>query len=154
MTEVNLKEIEKQLQERALELEKQRLAAHESAMKEIAEAKAAEEKRRKAAQDQIEEATAKFKKREAAKKEAEEQAKREERELSILMEQEQNRIQAELDATIARKEALTKQMLEMEHQEELAKRELRDLIMTNTVRPDTERIMPHPLERFLQKEPT
>ena len=42
---------------------------------------------------------------------------------------------------------------ELEHAEELAKKQLRDLINSGVEHVDTERIMPNPLERFLQKEP-
>jgi hypothetical protein len=148
-----LLEIEKQLQERASLLEKQRIAAHEAAMKEIADARAAEEARQRRSQAIIAEQDQLILEKKIAGQKAQEALAREERELQRLREQEQNKAQAEVEAVVARKEALSKKLADIEHQEELAKKELRDLILRNANPVDAERIMPNPLDRFLQKEP-
>lgn len=146
----DLQTIEKALQERALKLEKERLSAHESAMKEIAEARASEENRRKAAREIIEAQQDLRKKRKAEAKTAADEEALEERRLQTLMEQEQNKVQVEIDFMLARTEAMAKKLIELEHAEEMAKKELRDLILNNT-QPDTgERVMENPLQRFFQ----
>lgn len=150
---VDLKSISNILQERAEQLEKQRLEAHRAAMEEIAKAKSLEEQRKAAAQTLLDEKQRLLEKRKAAKEQAEAETRREEQELRILQEQEQNRMEAELDAQIARKEALAKEIAEIEHREELAKKELDNLLMNGAVTTDCEHIMDNPLQRFLQKEP-
>jgi len=152
MAEVDLKEIEKQLQEHALQLEKQRLAAHEAAMKELAEARQKEEKRQAVARKAQQESDAKAERRKAERLESEAAQLREEATARRLMEQEENKKQEALDNIVRMTERIRIQLDEMEHAEELAKKKLRDLIMSNTEN-TSETIMPNPLERFLQKEP-
>src|SRR5208337_293747 len=152
MAEVDLKEIEKQLQEHALQLEKQRLAAHEAAMKELAEARQKEEERQAVARKVQQESDAKAERRKAERLEAEAEQLREEATARRLMEQEENKKQEALDNIVRMKERIRVQLDEMEHAEELAKKKLRDLIMSNIEHPD-ERVMSNPLERFLQKAP-
>jgi prephenate dehydratase len=148
--DIDLQSIEKTLQEKALQLEQARLLAHENAMKEIAESKTLEEKKRKAVQDNIDAQEAiHLKRKEEAKTFAAETAAEELR-LKLLKEQEQNRRLSEVDAMVVRREAMAKKLLEMEHAEELAKKELRDLILSSTMRVDSEHVMDNPLQRFLQ----
>lgn len=146
----DLKSIEQILQERALKLEQQRLEAHRTAMAEIAKTKAEEDKRKAAAQEILDEKQRLLEKRKRQKEEAEAEARQQEQELRILQEQEQNRAQSEVDATIARREFLARQIAEIEHQEELAKKELHDLLMRGTGNNDSEHVMDNPLQRFLQ----
>jgi hypothetical protein len=153
MADLDLQSIEKSLQDRARQLERERLAAHEEAMKEIAASKTEEAKRRQAAQELIDAQKVLREKQKAAQAAAAAEAATQERQLQVLMEQEQNRRQSEIDASVARIEATAKRLSELEHAEEIAKKELRDLILNNTERPDTERIVPNPLERFFQTEP-
>ena len=90
-----------------------------------------------------------LKRKEEAKTFAAETAAEELR-LKLLKEQEQNRRLSEVDAMMVRREAIAKKLLEMEHAEELAKKELRDLILSSTMRVDSEHVMDNPLQRFLQ----
>lgn len=152
--ETDLKELEKQLQEHAVELEKKRLSAHEAAMAELAEARKKEEERQAEARKAQEEANAKAERRRAEKREAEAAQLREEDEARRLTEQEENKQQEAIDNFIQMKERIRRQLDEIEHAEELAKKQLRDLIMNGADSTSSERIMPNPLEKFLQKEPS
>lgn len=154
MKDTELQEIEKALQDKALSLEQARISAYEDAMKEIADAKAEEEKRRMAAQEFIHAHELRQKLDKIAKKQAEAEAQKQAREFQILTEQEQNRREAEICAEIVRREAIAKRLADLEHAEEMANKELSDLTIRRASEyVDTERIMPNPLERFFQKEP-
>ena len=146
-------DIQQQLAQVALQREQERFTAHEAAMKDLAEAKAREEQRQAAAQEEIRAATEKATKREQARKEAEAERMREDAELRSLSEQELNRKQDALDRTIRMKEEIKRRMDELEHAEELAKRQLRDVMLQNITPAGPEPGLTNPLQRFLQKEP-
>jgi len=149
-----LQDIQERLAQVAHEREQERRAAHEQAMKDIASARQEEELRQAEAKTAREAADAKAEKRKAERLEAEAAQLREEAEDRRAIEQEENKKQEAADNIIKMKEEIRKRLNELEHAEEMAKKELRDLIMRGTENVDTERIMPNPLERFLQKEPS
>lgn len=151
--EKELLDIQEQLSKVALQREQERLAAHEKAMKDLAAARKAEEERQAEAKLLQEAADAKAAKRKAERLEAEAAQLREEAESRRLIEQEENKKQKAADDIIRMKEEISKRLNELEHAEEQAKKQLRDLIMSGAERVDSERIVPNPLERFLQKEP-
>ena len=145
--------IQEALAKVVLQREAERLAAHEQAMKDLAAAREEEEKRQAAAKLAQEAADLKATQRKAEKQEAEAACLREEENSRRLIEQEDNKQQASIYHIIEMKASIKRHLDELEHAEELAKKQLRDLIMSGTEHVDSERIMPNPLERFLQKEP-
>ena len=150
---MTIEEIQEQLTQVALQREAERLAAHTQAMKDLAATREEEEKRQAESKARAEADAIKAAKRKAERAEAEADQLREEAEERRLVEQEENRKQASVDHIIKMKEDIKRRLDELEHAEELAKKQLRDLLNSGTERIDTERIMPNPLERFLQKEP-
>jgi membrane protein involved in colicin uptake len=146
-----LENIEQALAQRALELEQQRMKAHEEAMKEIAAARVAEEERQRKVQEEVNAQDARTRAKKAAEKAAIEEAFKAEQELQRAREQEQNKKQEEIEKMVARKEALDKKLRDLEHAEEAAKKELHDIMLRSLPCVDTERIMSNPLERFFQK---
>jgi DNA polymerase II large subunit len=149
---MTIEEIQEQLTQVALQREAERRAAHEQAMKDLAAARQEEELRQseaKAARDADE---AKAAKRKAERQEAEVAQLREDAEYRRLVEQEENRKQSAADHIIKMKEDIKRRLDELEHAEELAKKQLRDLIMSATEN-TSEQITPNPLSRFLQHEP-
>ena len=150
---MTIEEIQEQLTQVALQREAERLAAHTQAMKDLAAAREEEEKRQAESKARAEADVIKAAKRKAERAEAEADQLREEAEERRLVEQEENRKQASVDHIIKMKEDIKRRLDELEHAEELAKKQLRDLINSGVEHVDTERIMPNPLERFLQKEP-
>ena len=149
-----LQEIQEKLEQVAREREAERIAAHDQAMKQLAEVRAKEEARQIAAKEAMQLAQERANKRSADKQRAEEECLREEANIRRQIEQEEDCKQASIDGILRIKEAIKKRMDDLEHAEELAKKQLRDLIMSGTEHVDSERIMPNPLERFLQKEPS
>ena len=145
--------IQEALAKVVLQREAERLAAHEQAMKDLAAAREEEEKRQAAAKLVQEAADLKATQRKAEKQEAEAAQLREEEEQRRLIEREENKKQESADRIIRMKEDIKHRLDELEHAEELAKKQLRDLILSGTERVDTERVMRNPLERFLQTEP-
>lgn len=150
--ENELQELQEKLASIALQREQERLAAHEQAMKDLAAARETEEKRQAEAKAAQQASDAKAEKRKADRLEAEAAQLREEAEHRRLIEQEENKKQTAADAIVKMKEEIKRHLDELEHAEELAKKQLRDLIMRGT-QDSSERIMPNPLERFLQTEP-
>jgi hypothetical protein len=151
---MTIEEIQEQLTQVALQREQERRAAHEQAMTELAAARKEEELRQAEAKAVQQAADDKAEKRKAERQEAEAAQLREEAEARRLVEQEDSKRQASADRIIKMKEDIKRRLDELEHAEELAKKQLRDLIMSGTEHVDSERIMPNPLERFLQKEPS
>jgi colicin import membrane protein len=149
---MTIEEIQEHLTQIATQREQERLEAHTQAMKDLAEARATEEKRQAEAKEAQQIADAKAEKRKAERIEAEAAQLREEAEARRLVEQEENKKQEASDRIIKMKEAIKLRLDELEHAEELAKKQLRDLI-TNGTENISERIMPNPLQRFLQTEP-
>ena len=136
----------------ALEREQERMAAHEQAMKELADARKREEERQAAAREVQRLAKEKRLKAEQFAKDAEQARLREAAEEQRIAEQELNRKQEEIDKTIALQEALKRKMDEMERAEETAKKALRDAILQASTHIDTERIVPNPMARFFQPQ--
>lgn len=151
--DATLLEIQKNLADIATQREKERLEAHETAMKDLAEAKKKEEERQSAAREVQREARERAVKKQNAVKEAEDERLREEANLRRLIEQEDNLKQEEADRVVKMKEDIKRKLDEMEHAEEQAKKQLRDVILQIEPRVDTERIVPNPLDKFLQKTP-
>lgn len=149
--EKELLDIQEQLTKVALQREQERLAAHEKAMKDLAAARKAEEERQAEAKFAQRAADERAERRKAEKLEAEAVQLREEAEARRLIEQEENKKQKAADDILKMKEDIKRRLDELEHAEELAKKQLRDLIMANTERVDSERIVENPLERFFQK---
>ena len=148
---LDLREIEKQLHEHAQELEKRRMNAHIAAMKELADMRAQEEERQAAAKKASEEANEKAEKRKLQQQEAEAERLRDEENLRRSTEQEENKKVEAADRIAQARERISRQMSEMEHAEEQAKRQLRDLILNNSA--PTPAPTGHPLEKFLQHTP-
>ena len=136
----------------ALEREQERMAAHEQAMKELADARKREEERQDAAREVQRLAKEKRLKAEQFAKDSEQARLREAAEEQRIAEQELNRKQEEIDKTIALQEALKRKMDEMERAEETAKKALRDAILQASTHIDTERIVPNPMARFFQPQ--
>ena len=149
---MTIEEIQEQLTQVALEREAERRAAHEQAMKDLAAARQEEELRQSEAKEAQQAADAKAEKRKAERQEAEAAQLREEAEARRLVEQEDNKRQVSADRIVKMKEDIKRRLDELEHAEELAKKQLRDLIMSGTEN-TSEQIMPNPLARFLQHEP-
>ena len=151
--ENELQELQEKLASIALQREQERLAAHEQAMKDLAVAREEEEKRQAEAKLEQQAADARAENRKRERQEAEAAQLREEEEQRRLIEREENKKQESADRIIRMKEDIKHRLDELEHAEELAKKQLRDLILSGTERVDTERVMRNPLERFLQTEP-
>ena len=151
--ENELLEIQERLAKVALQRQQERLDAHKIAMQELAEAKTQEDKRQEVAREEAAVASERAKKRRVEAQEAEATRVREEAELRRSIEQEENKKQESIDRIIQMKEAIKKQMDELEHAEELAKRQLRDAILQNTAPAAAEPGLVNPLARFLQKAP-
>jgi hypothetical protein len=151
--ENELLEIQERLAKVALQRQQERLDAHKIAMQELAEAKTQEDKRQEVAREEAAAASERAKKRRVEAQEAEATRVREEAELRRSIEQEENKKQESIDRIIQMKEAIKKQMDELEHAEELAKRQLRDAILQNTTPAAAEPGLVNPLARFLQKAP-
>ncbi len=150
--ENELEELAEKLAEIALQREQERREAHEQALKELAAARETEEKRQAEARAAQQASDAKAEKRKAERLEAEAELLREEAEHRRLIEQEENKKQEAADKLVKLKESIKRHIDELEHAEELAKKQLRDLVMRST-QDSSERIVPNPLERFLQTEP-
>jgi hypothetical protein len=148
---IDLKEIEKQLQEHAQELERRRMDAHTAAMKELAYMRTQEEERQAAAKKASEEANEKAERSKAKKAEAEAERLRDEENLRRATEAEENKKVEAADRIAQARERISKQMAEMEHAEEQAKKQLRDLILNNSAPEPAP--TGHPLGKFLQKTP-
>ena len=150
---MTIEEIQEHLTQLALLREQERLAAHTQAMKDLAVAREEEEKRQAEAKLEQKAADARAENRKRERQEAEAAQLREEEEQRRLIEREENKKQESADRIIRMKEDIKHRLDELEHAEELAKKQLRDLILSGTERVDTERVMRNPLERFLQTEP-
>lgn len=150
--DATLIEIQNHLAQIALQREQERREAHEQAMKELAEAKVAEEERQARAKEIQRLAREKAQQRQQAIQQAEAERLREEAELRRVIEQEENRQQYEADRVMKLKEDIKKRLDEMEYAEEKAKKELRDVIMQMGPKVDTERIVSNPMERFFQAQ--
>ena len=151
--ENELLEIQERLAKVALQRQQERLDAHKIAMQELAEAKTQEDKRQEVAREEAAAANERAKKRRVEAQEAEATRVREEAELRRSIEQEENKKQESIDRIIQMKEAIKKQMDELEYAEEQAKRQLRDAILQNTAPAAAEPGLVNPLARFLQKAP-
>lgn len=150
--ESSIVDLQEKLTSIVAQKEKERLQAHENAMKELADARAKEEERQNSAREEQRIAIEKSAQRKRVVQEAEEERTREEANLRRLVEQEANRKQEELERIVQLKEDIKKRLDEMEHAEELAKKQLRDVILQLEPRVDTERIMPNPLAKFFQPQ--
>ena len=150
--DATLIEIQNHLAQVALQREQERREAHTQAMQELAEAKVAEEERQERAKEAQRLAKEKAQQRQQAAQQAEADRLREEAELRRVIEQEENRKQYEADRVVKLKEDIKKRLDEMEHAEEQAKRQLRDVILQAEPKLDTERIISNPLERFFQPQ--
>lgn len=148
---LDLKELEIQLHEHAQELEKRRMDAHAAAMKELAYMRTQEEERQATAKKASEEADEKAERSRLKKAEAEAERLRDEENLRRSTEQEDNKKAEAADRIAQARERISKQMSEMEHAEERAKRQLRDLILNNSA--PTSAPTDHPLGKFLQYTP-
>ena len=153
--ENELLEIQERLAKVALQRQQERLDAHRIAMQELAEVKTKEDKRQEVAREEAAAASERAKKRKVEAQEAEATrvcARKQELRRSI--EQEVNKKQEEsIDRIIQMKEAIKKQMDELEYAEEQAKKQLRDAILQNTEPAAAEPGLVNPLARFLQKAP-
>ena len=150
---MTIEEIQEQLTQVALQREAERLAAHTQAMKDLAAAREEEEKRQAESKARAEADAIKAAKRKAERAEAEAAQLRDEAEERRRIEQEYDRQQEAADNIVKMKDDIKRRLDELEHAEELAKKQLRDVIMSNTEGNSSERIMPNPLQRFLQTEP-
>jgi hypothetical protein len=146
-----LQEIQEKLEQVAREREAERIAAHDQAMKQLAEVRAKEEARQIAAKEAMQLAQERANKRSADKQRAEEECLREEANIRRQIEQEEDCKQASIDGILRIKEAIKKRMDDLEHAEDLAKRQLRDAILQASAPMEEAHV--HPLERFLQKAP-
>jgi hypothetical protein len=151
--DTELQAIEKALQDKAFSLEQARVSAYEEAMKGLADASIKEAERQASAREEQRLAKERSDKRKADAKEAEDARLRKEAETRRLIEQENNRKQEEIEQETKRREALNRSIIEMEHAEETAKQALRDAELSAMPPVDAERIMPNPLQRFLQQTP-
>lgn len=151
--DAKLLEIQEALAKEALLREHARLAAHEQAMKELGEARAREEARQASAREEQDAARQRKVEKVKAAQEAEAERLREEAELRRITEQEENLRQEALDNIIRMKENIKRRMDELEHAEEQAKKALRDVILQMEPKDDSERIVPNPLQKFLQTAP-
>jgi uncharacterized protein YqfA (UPF0365 family) len=145
---VSLEEMQAELTRVAQEQERRRVEAHRTAMEEIAAAQKKEELRQAVAKEQ--QRIAKEKRLRADKLEADAKAAqaREEAEERRLIEEESNRRQEAIDADVKLREDIKKRLDEMEHNEEMAKKALRDAIIMSDSRPIEK--AKHPLAKFLQ----
>jgi hypothetical protein len=150
--DATLIEIQNHLAQVALQREQERREAHTQAMQELAEAKVAEEERQARAKEEQRLSREKAVQRQQAAQQAEADRLREEAELRSVIEQEENRAQAEADRAAKLKESIKKRLDEMEHAEEKAKKELRDVSMQMEPKVDTERIVSNPMQRFFQPQ--
>ena len=150
---MTIEEIQEQLTQVALQREAERLSAHTQAMKDLAAAREEEEKRQAESKARAEADAIKAAKRKAERAEAEAAQLRDEAEERRRIEQEYDRQQEAADNIVKMKDDIKRRLDELEHAEELAKKQLRDVIMSNTESNSSERIMPNPLQRFLQTEP-
>ena len=148
---MTIEEIQEQLTQVALQREAERLAAHTQAMKDLAAAREEEEKRQAESKARAEADAIKAAKRKAERAEAEAAQLREEAEERRRIEQEYNRKQEVADNIIKMKDDIKRRLDELEHAEELAKKQLRDLSNSGTERVDTERIVPNPLNAFCKQ---
>lgn len=144
-----LLEIQERLAKVAVQRQKERLDAHASAMKELAEARSKEETRQAAAKEEKRLAQERASKRKKEAQDAEAARVREEEAEQRLIEQEENRRQCAIDDVLKTRETLRKKLDDLEHAEELAKKELRDAMLRDT----TDSIVTNPLQRFLQHTP-
>ena len=149
--ENELQEIQEMLEKVARDREAERVAAHDQAMTQLAEVRAKEEARQLAAKEAMQLAQEKADKRKAAKQQAEEECLREEANIRRQIEQEEDRKQAAINSIIQIKETIKKRMDDLEHAEDLAKRQLRDAILHASAPLEEPQV--HPLARFLQVEP-
>ena len=150
---MTIEEIQEQLTQVALQREAERLAAHTQAMKDLAAAREEEEKRQAESKARAEADAIKAAKRKTERAEAEAAQLRDEAEERRRIEQEYDRHQEAADNIVKMKDDIKRRLDELEHAEELAKKQLRDVIMNNKEGDSSERIMPNPLQRFLQTEP-
>jgi hypothetical protein len=148
--DATLIDIQNHLAQVALQREQERREAHTQAMQELAEAKVAEEERQARAKEEQRLSREKAVQRQQAAQQAEADRLREEAELRSVIEQEENR--AEADRAAKLKESIKKRLDEMEHAEEKAKKELRDVSMQMEPKVDTERIVSNPMQRFFQPQ--
>lgn len=127
--EKELKNMQDLLASRALEMEKARLEAHQQAMEELEKARVTETERQNSAKEEKKKIRERAEKamREAQEAELNRQKALEEEKRSI--EQEENRKQESVGRLVRMKEDIQKRLDEMEHAEELAKKQLRDAIL-------------------------
>lgn len=149
----SLQGIQEQLATIAKQREQERVAAHEDAMKAMAEFRKKEEQRQAVAKEAQRLAKERKIKADQSARDSEQARLREEEAERHLAEQEENRKQEAINIELKFKADLEKRMLEMEHAEEQAKKTLRDAMLLSSTPVDTERIMPNPLQRFLQQVP-
>lgn len=133
--------------------EQERNEAHAQAMKELADARSKEEERQAKAKEDQRKATERAIQRQKAAQDAEFEKLRDEAQLRSLIEQEENRKLDEVERIVRLKESIKRRLDDMEHAEEMAKKQLRDLIMRAEPKDDSENTSSNPLERFLQKSP-
>lgn len=150
--EVILQDMMGDLQRLTLKLEQERKEAHEKAMQDIAQAKKDEEERQVVVREVHRLATEKAVQRKNAAAEAEAECLREESVLRVSIEQEENRKQEENERMLRLRASIKRRLQEMEHAEELAKKQLRDILSQAEPKEDTERIMANPLARFFQPQ--
>lgn len=145
-----LLDIQERLTKVVLEREQERLKSHQDAVCELAAAKAQEELRQSKAKEDQRLAKERRMRAELASKETDSERQRAQEEVLRLVEQEENRRQEDIAAVLQMKESIKRRMDDLEHAEEKAKRELRDVILQAEPQADSERIVPNPLERFFQ----
>lgn len=148
---MNIKDIEHALATKSAELEVERMAALEKSAKESDELRLAIEKKRSDELAEAQTVEAEHVRSRIAKQEAENQRVREENETLRRVEREHNLKQAQVDQEIKDKAELSRRLVEMELAEDKAKKALRDAEMFSVL---TEEVVPHPLARFLQHEPS
>ena len=147
---MELKEIEKQLQEHTAYLEQERLVAQQTAMRDMAESLRLEAERRAEEKKAQEEANARAIKRATDKREVEAEQLRTEAEARRRIEQDADRKQEEIYKAMCAKEEIDRQVAEMERIADIAARQLEDAKNHIVV---AEVIPEHPLKRFLQQVP-
>lgn len=151
--DATLLDIQKNLANIVTQREKERLEAHEAAMEALAEARQKEEDRQAVSKEAQRIAKEHFIQKQNASKEAEAERLREEESLRRMIEQEENRKMEEISRNLRMREDIKRRLDEMEHAEELAKKQLRDVILQMAPKDDSEQIVTNPLEKFLQKTP-
>ncbi len=145
--------IQSTLEAIVVQRENERKEAHSQAMKDLADARSKEDQRQAKAKEDQRQATERAVQRKKIAQDAEHEKLRDEAHLRTIIEQEENRKLDEVERIVRLKEIIKRRLDDMEHAEEIAKKELRDLIMRAEPKDDSENISSNPLERFLQKSP-